>query len=230
MRLRNKQSGIVILPPLLPLENARQYFDSVRRDWNQSHACSRLKAIIEPALSQCNKVVAFALGEFALEAQKGWHKRSAYQHAMLLTLGDALASHHADKDGSICYAQDPAYNDHDKRLFETYGVNVLDDPVGFLRVDDSTIVLSCAPNVPVRSIIVDIAKPVLLILDKPNPLIAGTLRYVSFKHRLTMSLTAFSTDPESPRMRDLLEIHYRAFDFSGDATLFGDLAIHIRQS
>ena len=65
-----------------------------------------------------------------------------------------------------CYAQDPVYEDVDRRVLGELGMTVLDNPRGFLEVDESTAVFSLAPEVAVRQIVVDIAKPALMIWNK----------------------------------------------------------------
>jgi hypothetical protein len=66
----------------------------------------------------------------------------------------------------MCYAQDPSYTAVDKRLLRNKGVTVLEDPRGFLEVDDDSVVISVSPTVPVRQIVADIAKPMVLIWDR----------------------------------------------------------------
>ena len=58
-----------------------------------------------------------------------------------------------------CYAQDPAYVDSDKELLKTIGIETIEDPKGFLEVDEKTLVVSVAPNVAVRQIVADLKWP-----------------------------------------------------------------------
>lgn len=76
---------------------------------------------------------------------------------MLLTLREAL--------NVPCYAQDPAYSDVDKAVFKEFNIEVLEDPDALLEVDDSSIVYSKSPNIPVKEIVADIAQPAVLIWD-----------------------------------------------------------------
>ncbi|OTA93920.1 hypothetical protein M434DRAFT_11149 [Hypoxylon sp. CO27-5] len=59
---------------------------------------------------------------------------------------------------------DPYYQE--RKVLETMGVTVLDDPWGFLEADESSIIISIAPDVPVRQIITDISRPAIIIWDK----------------------------------------------------------------
>lgn len=70
------------------------------------------------------------------------------------------------RDSIQCYAQDPGYTDTDRNMLQNSGITVLDNPHGFLEVTDSTVVLSFDAEVPVRQIIADIARPVMMIWDR----------------------------------------------------------------
>ena len=70
------------------------------------------------------------------------------------------------RDSIQCYAQDPGYTDTDRNMLQNSGITVLDNPHGFLEVTDSTVVLSFDVEVPVRQIIADIARPVMMIWDR----------------------------------------------------------------
>lgn len=69
-----------------------------------------------------------------------------------------------DVDGDIkCYAQDPAYNDVDQALLRNIGIEPLDDPKGFLEIDEDTLVFSVSPNVPVKQVVADVQWPGAMI-------------------------------------------------------------------
>ncbi|KAK3935943.1 hypothetical protein QBC46DRAFT_297140 [Diplogelasinospora grovesii] len=82
------------------------------------------------------------------------------QHALILTIRDFLA-----KRGHVvqCYAQDPIYTDIDRQALDEHGITVLDDPKGFLEIDEETVVISQYPDIPVRQITADITRPALMI-------------------------------------------------------------------
>ncbi|KAE8391188.1 hypothetical protein BDV23DRAFT_153545 [Aspergillus alliaceus] len=116
--------------------------------------------------------------------------RSTVQHALLQTLPRLLSG----GDQKItCFAQDPAYTEVDVEILQPPGFQILWDPRAFLEVDDSSIVFSCAAEVLVKQIVVDIARPAILIWDKVRDgeggeFIAGIVRilvssgYVEFIH------------------------------------------------
>ena len=166
-RVRNKLSQKDLMPPLQSYEDAKAYFEGVRNTWNESQSCIQLKSTLESTLlPQCNKIFGFALGEFSREVRGMWHHGAAFQHAMLLASREFLSRYNPDGKETMTYAQDPAYSEVDKSLFADRGIIVLDDPEGFLQVDDSSAVISCGPHVPVKQIISDVAQPVLMIWDK----------------------------------------------------------------
>lgn len=49
------------------------------------------------------------------------------------------------------------------------GIVPVEDPNGFLEVNENTIVFSQFPNVPIRQIIADIARPAMMIWKKVEP-------------------------------------------------------------
>ena len=103
----------------------------------------------------------------ALTDQELWSIRSTYQYILITTLRDNLGKLQQQTRHSIqCYAQDPAYTDTNRNILQNSGITILDNPQGFLEVTDSTVVLSFDPEVPMRQIIADIARPVMMIWDR----------------------------------------------------------------
>ena len=156
-------------PPLRPYEEVQAYFETIRNSWKASETCTRLKFIISSALPNVNKIVGFALGELSREPRSPvemLHRRSAYQHALLLTLQDHFGEINPQQTGITSYAQDPAYNDIDKMLLRDHGVTVVDDPEGFLHADNSSAVISIRPDAPIKAVISDLARPALIIWNK----------------------------------------------------------------
>ncbi len=125
--------------------------------WEASAECAQLRAAFEaPAyLPKVTKIVAFACSTMAVTTDDREHPVA--QHAAVLTLREILKARGA---GEIkCFAQDPMYRDADVEVLEEVGIEVLGDPRAFLEVDGETFVLCVAPNVPVRQVIADIARP-----------------------------------------------------------------------
>ncbi|KAL4770140.1 hypothetical protein BDW60DRAFT_218276 [Aspergillus nidulans var. acristatus] len=68
-----------------------------------------------------------------------------------------------EDDEIKCYAQDPAYSEADLSLLHSIGIQPLDDPKGFLEIDEETLVFSVSPNVPVKQIVADVQWPGAMI-------------------------------------------------------------------
>ncbi|KAI1468068.1 uncharacterized protein F4812DRAFT_389317 [Daldinia caldariorum] len=160
-------------------------FDDVRQQWETSEQYAQLKKLLKSKkaqLSNVKKIVAFALGTLATGSRAS--RPSMVQHALVLSLQQLLRKT-KEADNKIsrmlrnaknslsrskpfeppfpCFAQDPAYLPCDKRILAEAGITVLEDPRAFLEVDDTCLVVSVDPNIPVRQIIADIARPVAII-------------------------------------------------------------------
>jgi hypothetical protein len=98
--------------------------------------------------------------------------RSTAQHILALAIRDILTNNDAENtqnentDQIKCYAQDPAYTLIDELILHEAGFTVLDDPRAFLEVDEASIVIAISPDIPIKQIIADIARPAILIWDK----------------------------------------------------------------
>lgn len=66
----------------------------------------------------------------------------------------------------LCYAQDPVFKDIDKEILQEHGITVLDNPHGFLEMDEDTVIISKFPDVPIRSITADLTQPAIMIWNK----------------------------------------------------------------
>jgi hypothetical protein len=105
------------------------------------------------SIAPIKKLVAFALSSMRAFSDVPHDNRSLFQHALLMTLRDLLLENTAQGDDGIkCYAQDPAYSEHDIAVLQSCGVTVVPDPEGFLEVDEETVVISISPNVPVKQV------------------------------------------------------------------------------
>jgi hypothetical protein len=64
------------------------------------------------------------------------------------------------------FVQDPTYTTRDKSVLRQMGLKVVDDPNGFLAIDEETLVISIMPKKPVRQIVADIARPAMMVWAK----------------------------------------------------------------
>ncbi|KAJ5356091.1 hypothetical protein N7517_010700 [Penicillium concentricum] len=213
-----------IVPRRGPLDRefvAKMFHDKTQ-EWKESPACENLKTVLLSSAKdhEINKIVAFALGTMSnqrfnedgsLYTRAGWS--SALQHALLVTVIEWLKERD-QKEKVLCYSQDPAYSEVDKKILDEEGIEVIDDPRGWLEVDDHSVILSIAPNVPVKEIITDIARPAVIIWGR-----------VEFCDGLGQGYT----DPDSPRVRAMLE-GYELHEFGPDEDIFCDIVVYIRKS
>jgi len=150
----------------------RTRFAHDRQVWEASDHCAQLKSLLASAgiPAGTNKVVAFACSTLTWREEPGVKSNSIGQHALALTIRDFLASQRGQHDGDGgevgCFAQEPTYTEIDERILQEVGVTVLDDPRGFLEVDEASVVISSSPDIPLRQIVADIARPAVMIWDK----------------------------------------------------------------
>jgi hypothetical protein len=107
-----------------------------------------------------NTIVCFGLGTPASPYENVRH-RSNIQHAAVESLMEILNK----RNGTHirCYAQDPDYDESDKELLKAIGIEVIEDPKGFLEVDGNTLVVTVAPNIAVRQIVADLQWPAAML-------------------------------------------------------------------
>ncbi|OJJ75356.1 hypothetical protein ASPBRDRAFT_53270 [Aspergillus brasiliensis CBS 101740] len=184
------------------------------RIWENTAECQDLQAmLVSRKTARIIKIVGLALGSSATVHPR-LQFRSAFQHALLLTLCDIYCNMQGVAPDAIpCFAQDPACNDIDVSAVAAAGIKIVDDPVGFLGIDDPTVVVSCAPNIAVRQIVFDLARPAVLIRNRVKDEDDGNM-----------------TDPFSPRVRTYIQGFYDEFGFRDYNNRFGDLAVYIRRN
>lgn len=215
------------------LKETRDAFHSYRGTWEASEHCHRLKSSMAAAASLpgITKIIAFACSSMSRDDDHTRH-RSASQHALILTLRDMLQASQPGAPQIRCLAQDPVYTEADRTVLAELGVTVVDDPQGFLEVDDQSVVLSFSPNVPVRQIITDLARPVVLAWDTvlTEEQTIGRWAKVHDPPKTWGSaedLEACLCDPESSRVRAMIREEYVQVEKLG-ATGFGDASVYIR--
>lgn len=154
---------------VLRSDTVQAHLDLSITKWEETDDCKRLRAVFETvALPSVTKIVAFACGSMVLRPETLDMKatNSYYQHALILTVRDALQRGRSSMAPIRCFAQDPIYTATDKLFLARAGITVLEDPRGFLEVDHETVVMSFRPAIPVRQIVADIAWPAILIWDR----------------------------------------------------------------
>jgi len=168
--------------------------------WRASVPSEELHEILTRAeIPPVKKIVAFGLGTMMQHHIDEPLSRPLAQHAMLLQVAEFF-----HETQPCILLQDPDYREHDKAVVESLWVNAgfVDDPQGFLEIDDDTLVVSIRPDVPVRTIVADIATPAAMIWAG-RPLWA----YMDPKKK------ELDPDPASPRLDYLMQNVYAAFPY-----------------
>ncbi|KAI2614933.1 hypothetical protein GGR54DRAFT_615385 [Hypoxylon sp. NC1633] len=155
-----------------------------------------------------DKIVAFALGPLARESREV--DRPTAQHALVSVLHSSLVQRGILSATSRRYLQDPIYEKMDMDALSSEGFTVLDDPQGFLVLDESSVLVSISPNVPVKQIVADICRPGIIIWYRESDLYP-------------------CTDPNSPRVANMIQNEYYQVDFPF-LELAGDLVMYVRKS
>ncbi|KAK3945375.1 hypothetical protein QBC46DRAFT_116863 [Diplogelasinospora grovesii] len=157
------------------------------------------------------------------QGKNGERDRNTVHNTAILTIRDMLAKSKglADPNTIKCYAQGPRYTDVDRQVLEDQGITVLDDPKAFLEIDEETVVLSICPEIPVRQIVADIARPAMMIWDKVQQWSAPEAYGLSYEGW---------TDDESTRLFNMVR-EYGEFEFAQDDPNFycGNVGIYIRK-
>ncbi|OJI96978.1 hypothetical protein ASPVEDRAFT_263853 [Aspergillus versicolor CBS 583.65] len=109
------------------------------------------------------KVIGMACGRFTATSGYDWYERSAVQHALLILLKRMLEESGLGTEQVACYAQDPVYSPADQAVMKELGIQEVNDPEGFLQMDDSSLVFCCSPNICVKQIMADMARPSIII-------------------------------------------------------------------
>ncbi|KAL3485989.1 hypothetical protein BJX62DRAFT_242406 [Aspergillus germanicus] len=156
--------------------------------------------------------VGLACGSFVGGSNPRASQRSAIQHAMLLLIRRLLQSSYLGPGDVSCYVQDPAYTPGDRMVLAENNVETVQDPEGFLKMDNSSLVFCCEPTTCVKSIVAEVARPLIIIWD-------------------TVVGPPYSSseiwDPDCPRVVAMMK-DYDALDFPDDEN-FGDMTIYVRR-
>lgn len=155
-----------------------QVFDEKHTLWQNSMTCKHLEALVQDVLGTktAKKVLCFGLGDFCRTAPE-WLKRQhdswdensevenvtgcMIQHSMALTMAQLCRGNEA----LPLLAQDPEYTEIaedilTKKEFKIVGTH---GAGGFAEIDEDSIIISPFAAAPVKQIIADLARPVLII-------------------------------------------------------------------
>jgi hypothetical protein len=155
-------------------------FATALQIWEESEVWAQIKATLLSAstATSIRNIIGLGCGTMALpDGIPHFSYSSSFQHAFLLTTQQLLQEKCDHK--IMCGVQDPAYTDRDTSVLKYREIKILKNPEAFLEIDDSSLVFACAPNVPVKQIVTDIARPAMLIWDRVDKedLPGGVLLY-----------------------------------------------------
>jgi hypothetical protein len=161
------------------VENASSVFEENRLAWSLSDSCKQLRLQLGqmPATKKVKKVVCFGLGDICRKPPDWMRRRPALgehdlatssvrgrmvQHSIALTLAEICR----DRTGNEVklLAQDPDYTEEAKRILTEFGFEIVGNfgAGGFAEVDDDTVVFSVFVEAPLKQIIADIARHLLI--------------------------------------------------------------------
>lgn len=161
----------------------RAAWDETKSNWQRSRTCKELLVVLQTIQCPANatKMICFGLG--SLDGSENWEtladradsdglplRAAMTQHCAALTMAAAFGAQ-IGKPPLKVMAQDPAYSPGQIALLNEVGIEVIPGigALGFTLVEEDTIVFSCHPDVPVKQIIADIAKPAGMIWDAVKP-------------------------------------------------------------
>ncbi|KAK4121907.1 hypothetical protein N657DRAFT_647404 [Parathielavia appendiculata] len=233
--VRDKATGEFLVPSdCASVANLREAFAAGVKSWEDSEDCKDLRSLLETRdrrLPKVSKIVAFACSTMAVVTDdEARRSRIIHQHALMLTLRDIFSRQQQQPGEGApeikCFAQDPSYTETDAAVLQETGITVLGDPRGFLEVDDESIVISFSPNIPVRQVIADIARPAVLAWNhvKSEPEEAAFCNCMWPGHG-----PEHFCDPGSSRLRDMVRDYYHEPVRLGPEKAFGEASVYIRR-
>ena len=157
---------------LTTLEELQEAFKEYYDEWlpSKTRCClvEQMEALTPEQACGITKIVGIGLGALTDPEQSEnplQDIRALVQHAAIRAIADTLKKQNGGREVE-CYAQDPE-NDQDVtvQFLRTIGITPLNDPKAFLEIDENTFVVSVCPNIPVRQIVSDIARPMVMLWD-----------------------------------------------------------------
>lgn len=144
-------------------ETVAKDFREKSQAWEESETCRRFKSILSSHVGnhEIKKIVGLACGSLALPN----NENAMEQTTLLVTVRNWLKERDQN-DNISCYIQDPMNTSVDRDILADIGFEMIDDPRGWLEIDERSVVLSVAPNVPVKEIIADTARPAIVIWNR----------------------------------------------------------------
>jgi hypothetical protein len=156
----------------------RKNFDDVRAEFDRSKLREELQMLIHsmqlPSQRKCNKIVCFGAGTIcpAFEPTHHYSKTFRNKHAALLAIRDALKADRASNGEEIeIFLQDSYYTRLDLEVLKEYGMTIVNGDtgshMGFLLVDEGTLVVDFDLPYSVFPLFMEITTPIAFLRDFP---------------------------------------------------------------
>ncbi|KAJ2969941.1 hypothetical protein NUW58_g9847 [Xylaria curta] len=144
-------------------EELGKAFHEIEQKWKTSEYYDKLQAALATVKTPIvlDKVIGVALGPLIIRTLV--NRRSIIQHALISAIESILLQRGVLSVSSGRYVQDPVYTQRDRDVLCSAGFTILDDPQAFLTLDDSSILVSINPDIPVKQIVADICRPSIII-------------------------------------------------------------------
>lgn len=152
-------------PLLSPIEDDFRTYQAIEQQWKTSQHYAQLQEILTSIgiPFTLTKVIALALGSLIVRSRI--NKTRFLQHVVVSAIHSTLVHRGILSASSEKIVQDPRYTERDKELLHSAELTVLDDPHALLELDESSVLVSIAPNIPVGDIVADICRPSIIIWD-----------------------------------------------------------------
>ncbi|KAL2257848.1 hypothetical protein VTK26DRAFT_9087 [Humicola hyalothermophila] len=190
--------------------------ESWKTEWDNNEYFKMLRMIIDTISYPKNtgKIVAFGSGVVPCRQYGGTQDQfspaDTVQGALMQMLFNRL-SFYQPRDVP-CFIQDRGWQYIGKHSYQLLDADLLFDPFGFLEVDETTAVIAINPDIPVRQVVTELARPAVLLWRKLN---ACDPRTVMF-------------DPVSPRVQRMINEEYYEIGLPQD-DVFGGFGMYVRR-
>ncbi|KAK5626296.1 hypothetical protein RRF57_002011 [Xylaria bambusicola] len=139
-----------------------------KKEWEATSEYKMLQTLVasNPEFSRARKIFGIALGSMRATTEIN-RQNSTAQYCLLQSMGELIAKA-AQSNEICCFAQDPDLSPPVIEALSNIGIQTIDDPQAFLDLDDTSVVITSAPNIPVMQIVTDLARPVAIMWHPPS--------------------------------------------------------------
>ncbi|KAJ2995529.1 hypothetical protein NUW58_g1243 [Xylaria curta] len=167
--IRRIGEGLEFTTPPTPPEEDFNMYQAIEQQWKTSQHFEQAQEALDSVEIPftVTKVIGLGLGPLVLKSRV--FERCVFQHALVSVLRQKFSI------SLNPFVQDPAYTQRDRDILCSTGLTVLEDPQALLELDESSILLTISPGLPVKDIVADTCRPGIIIWNKEAPN-TGSLR------------------------------------------------------